>query len=414
MLHLAIAVGLIAGLFVGLLAAASGPGAFMALALASAPVGAVFLNAIRMVVLPLVIAVIFAGVARLGDPRRLGKLTGTALAFFWGTLLLAILAGMGVAWLGLGLAPQIALPAAAGPVTPVRTGVVDFLVSLIPANPFAAASSGALLPVIVFTALLAVAAGTLEAAPRERLIGLADATAAALVRLVGWILWAAPLGVFGLAAPITAQLGWAVVQSLAVFVVSVIAGLVLYLGVVFLPLLKFVAGIGPLRFLRATFGGASVAFSTTSTVAALPLALEDARQKLGVSAATADVVLPLAVSLYRPGSALFQGAALVFLARLYGVPVAPTALGGALLATFLVAVTVAPVPSSGVVTMAPALETMGIPLSGLAVLLGVDRIPDMFRSALNLLGQIAATVLVDRWVGGTRAQAPGQSPGPAP
>ena len=102
--------------------------------------------------------------------------------------------------------------------------------------------------------------------------------------------------------------------------------------------------------------------------------------------------------MYRPGSALFQGASVIFLAHLYQVPVPAAAVGGALLATFLVSLTVAPVPSSSVVTLAPALDTVGVPLGGLAILLGVDRIPDMFRTAVNALGQITTTTLVDRWV----------------
>ena len=400
MLHIAIAIGLIAGLGTGLLAAATGSDTLMALATGVAPLGTAFMNAIRMVVIPLVMAVIFSGVAKLGDPRKLGRLGAMTLAFFWGTLIPAIATGMAVMWVGLRFTPDVTAPVAAAREAPQLPGFVDFLVSLIPANPFAAASSGALLPLIVFTALLAAAAGTLDAAPRQRLIDLADALGDALIKLVWWILWTAPVGIFGLAAPVTAQMGWALLQSLAVFVVCVIVGLALFIGALYLPLLRVVAGIGPARFLGGTFGAASIAFSTTSTVAALPVALEEARENLGVSETIADLVLPLGASMYRAGSALFQGAAIIFLAHLYEVPVPASALGGALLATFLVSLTVAPVPSSGVVTLAPALETIGVPLSGLAILLGIDRIPDMFRSATNNLGQITTSVLMDRWVGG--------------
>jgi Na+/H+-dicarboxylate symporter len=105
--------------------------------------------------------------------------------------------------------------------------------------------------------------------------------------------------------------------------------------------------------------------------------------------------------MYRAGSALFQGAAVIFLAHLFEVPIPPAALGGAVLATFLVSLTVAPVPSSGVVTLAPALDAVGIPLAGLSILLGIDRVPDMFRSTTNLLGQITTAVVVDKWVGGS-------------
>ena len=400
MLHIAIAAGLILGLATGLLGAA-GSDFFLAIALASAPFGTAFMNAIRMVIIPLVMAVVFIGVANLGDPRKLGKLGGTTLVFFWATVVPAIVIGMGTMWLGLNFAPEMAAPEAAAREATTLPSMVDFLVALIPNNPFAAAANGALLQLIVFTALLAAAAGTLEDEKRLRLVQFAESLSEALIKLVWWILWTAPIGIFGLAAPVTAQLGWGLIQSLAVFVVSVVVGLGIYISVVYLPLLKFVGGIGPLQFLGGTFGAASIAFSTTSTAAALPVTLEEAKLKLGVSESVADLVLPLGASMYRAGSALFQGAAVIFLAHLFEVPIPPAALGGAVLATFLVSLTVAPVPSSGVVTLAPALDAVGIPLAGLSILLGIDRVPDMFRSTTNLLGQITTAVVVDKWVGGS-------------
>jgi Na+/H+-dicarboxylate symporter len=125
--------------------------------------------------------------------------------------------------------------------------------------------------------------------------------------------------------------------------------------------------------------------------------LEEAEENLELSPSVSTLVLPLGASMYRPGSALFQGAAIIFLAHLYAVPIPAAAVGGAFLATFLVSLTVAPVPSSGVVTLAPALDTIGVPLSGMAILLGVDRIPDMFRSSVNALSQITTTILMNRW-----------------
>jgi Na+/H+-dicarboxylate symporter len=167
--------------------------------------------------------------------------------------------------------------------------------------------------------------------------------------------------------------------------------------VMIVPLVFIVARIGPARFLSSTFGAASLAFSTTSTAAAIPVSLEETTKNLKVSESIADLLIPLGASMYRPGSALFQGAAIVFLAHLYGVPIPAAAVGAAILATFLVSLTVAPVPSSGVVTMVPALEAIGVPVAGLSLLLGIDRIPDMMRSAVNVLSQIAAAVLIDRW-----------------
>jgi Na+/H+-dicarboxylate symporter len=231
------------------------------------------------------------------------------------------------------------------------------------------------------------------------MINLANDASKALIKLVWWILYTAPIGVFGLVAPVTADLGWDLLQSLGVFVLCVFIGLLLFLMIVTLPLMYFVAGISPLRYLRDTFGGVSVAVSTTSTAAAIPVTLEETTENLKVSKTVADLLIPLGASMHRPGSALFQGAAIVFLAYLYDVPIPAAAFGAAMLATFLVSLTVAPVPSSGVITMAPALDAVGVPVAGLALVLGIDRIPDMMRSAVNLLAQVSTAVLVNRWTG---------------
>ena len=403
MLHLAIAAGLLLGLIVGLGAAATGNEWLVALAKGSAPFGAIFMNAIRMVVIPLVVTVIFTSIARLGDVRKLGRIGGLTIAYYWITLIPAIAIGMATMKVGLQFASEIEMPQAAAAEVPELPSLVDFIVSLVPANPFAAASHGAILPLIVFTALVAAATGTLPAERRERLINLADDVSEALIKLVWWILYTAPVGVFGLAAPVTAELGWDLVQSLGIFIVCVFVGLALFLTLVTLPLVYFVGGIGPARYLSGTFGAVSVAVSTTSTAAAIPVTLEETTENLEVSTTIADLLVPLGASMHRPGSALFQGAAIVFLAYLYDVPIPVAAIGAAMLATFLVSLTVAPVPSSGVVTMAPALDAIGVPVAGLAILLGIDRIPDMMRTGVNILGQISAAVLVDRWTGAERS-----------
>lgn len=397
MLHLAIAAGLALGLIVGLLASATGNEWLLAIASGSAPFGTIFMNAIRMVVIPLVVLVIFTSIARLGDPRKLGRIGGLTIAYYWITLIPAIAIGMATMKVGLQFANDIDMPQTEATTIPELQSIVDFLVSLVPANPFAAASAGTILPLIVFTALVAAATGTLATERRERLITFADDASEALIKLVWWILYTAPIGVFGLAAPVTAQLGWSLVQSLAIFIACVFVGLIIFLSLVTLPLVWFATRIGPTKFLGGTVGALSVAVSTTSTAAAIPVTLEETTKNLKVSETIADLLVPLGASMHRPGSALFQGAAIVFLAYLYDVPIPAAMIGAAMVATFLVSLTVAPVPSSGVMTMAPALDAVGVPIGGLAILLGIDRIPDMMRSGVNLLGQISAAAVIDRW-----------------
>ncbi len=397
-LHVAIALGLLGGLGLGLLASLTGSPALLRLAQGLEPAGTVFINLLKMVVVPLVVAALFVGVAGMGDLKRLGRVGADALAFFAVTTLLAVLMGMGVMRLALPLADPAAVravaPAAVTP-APGPGGAVDFLVALIPANPIQAAAQGALLPLVVFTVLFAAAAGVLPEERRKPLVALADALAAALIRLVHWVLWAAPIGVFALSAPVTARSGWALLQSLLVFVGAVSVGLLVFAAGVYLPAATVWGRRGPIRLIRACLGSQLIALTTASQVTAIPAMLE-ATDSLGVPREVPSLVLPLGASLNRAGSAVFQGAGVVFLAWLYQAPLPLAGLGGAVLATFLAAFTVASAPAASVVSLAPALSHVGVPLDGLGVLLGVDRIPDMLRTATNATGTIAAAVVVDQ------------------
>ena len=404
--HAALAAGLGAGLGFGLLAAATGNPLLTTVATGVRPLGTLFVNAIQMVVIPLVVCVIFVGIARLGDLRKAGRLGGSSILFFWLTTLPAILIGMGLMALALRFSPEVAPPVMQESAAAEFPGMVDFLVNLVPRNPFQAAASGTLLPLIVFAAIFGAAAGTLPNDDRNRLLGLADSITEALVTIVYWILWIGPVGLFGLTAPLIAELGWSLLASLGVFILTVIVGLFLFIGLVYLPAARFLGRVPLGRYVRGSLGACTIGFSATSSVAALPVMLADAETKLGVSPTTARLVLPLAASLNRAGSALFQGASVVFLASLYDVPLPPAAVTGALLATFLAAMTVAPVPSASIVSLVPTLATVGVPQAGLAVLLGIDRIPDMFRSATNVLGHMTASAVVDGVVAKKEDRAP--------
>ncbi|MEE8148001.1 MAG: dicarboxylate/amino acid:cation symporter [Longimicrobiales bacterium] len=397
--HRATALGLILGLALGLLASATEVGLLDRLAAGVAPLGTLFISAIRMVVVPLVMATIFVGVARLGNPKTIGKLGGSAFGFFWGTTIPAIVIGMGFMTLAMALWPvSVEVPTTVESAQELP-GLLDLLLRLIPANPFAAAADGALLPLIVFTLLIAAAAGALEEARRNRLITLAEDISAVFTRLIHWILWTAPAGVFGLAAPVVAQMGLGLLAGLAVFVGTVIVGLFVFMLLFYLPPVRLLGKKGVGEFVRGVSGSYVIGFSTTSSVASLPVMFEDT-EALGVSPAVSSLVLSLGAAVNRAGSALFQAGAVVFLATLYGVPLPFTTLVTAGFVGFVVAMSVAPVPSASIVTLAPILEAAGIPLGGLGLLLGIDRIPDMFRSATNITGHVAAAVTVEGICGG--------------
>lgn len=393
MSHLAILLGLLSGIALGTVASFTGSSLLIAIAEGVAPLGTVFLRALQMVVIPLVAVTVFVGVAKIGDPRKLGRIGGLSVAFFWVTTLLAILIGMVVTGVAVRWAPDVTPPVAAEEVAPELPGLVDFLVSLVPSNPFEAATSGALLPILVFTVLFAAATTTIPAEKQAPLLALGEAASDVLIKLVHWVLWIAPAGVFGLAAPVAARTGIGMLQNLGIFVAAVIVALLLFAALVLLPAVRVFGGMGPARFVRGTVGTAAMGFGTTSSVATLPVMFEEA-EDLGVTREVSNLVLPLAASINRPGSALYQGAAVVFLASVYGVPLSPGTLVGAYLAVFLAAMTVAPVPSASVMTMAPALDTAGVPAAGLGLMLGIDRIPDMFRTVVNVVGHVASAVVV--------------------
>src|SRR5881628_2599117 len=271
--HVWMALGLLAGLALGLAAVWTRSPVLLGATQSLRPLGTLFLNLLSMVVIPLVATALFAGVAGLGDLRRVGRLGIRTVAFFWAMSLGAILIGFVVAALLLPLAPitadqQAALrQAAAADTAAVRHAAEQiptgarFIVELIPSNPVRAAVDGNLLPLIVFITIFAVAAAALPDEKRRTLTDLADVATQALIRIVHWVLLVAPLGILALVAGAVAQYGWALVRTMAVFVLAVIAGLGLFIAVVFLPAVAFVARLRVPRFLRAIRASLLMGFS---------------------------------------------------------------------------------------------------------------------------------------------------------
>jgi len=399
---------LIAGLLLGLLAAALAElhhPALAAVLVGIAPVGTLFKNLLSMVAIPLVATALFAGLAKLGELRTLGRLVVRTLGFFWATSLVAIALGFAVGSLMLpraAVTPErqaILRAAAVDPATiqsaaqSVPTGV-QFIVQLVPANPFKAAAEGNLLPVIVFVTIFGIAAATLPLDKRAPLIGLADAATDALIRIVQWVLLIAPIGIFALVAPTAAQYGWEVVRAMLWFIAAVITGAALFIAVVYLPSVALIAHLAPRRFLRAAFPSMMVAFSATTSMAALPNMIDAADKDLQIPRPVSSFVLPLGASINRAGSALFQAIAVLFVARLYGIPFGFGQMFQAAVAVFLASLTVAAVPSGGVISLFPAFQATGLPVAGLSILFGLDRISDMFRTMTNVTGHLASAVVV--------------------
>ena len=407
--HVWMGIGLVAGLLLGLLAAGlaqRGQPALADVLRNIRPLGSLFLNLLSMVVIPLVATALFAGIAKLGDLRTVGRLVVRTLTFFWATAIVAILLGFLVGALMLPHAAvtpeqQTALRAAAGAdatfiqraAENIPTGL-QFLVQLVPANPFKAAADGNLLPVIVFVRIFGIAAATLPPEKRAPLTNIADATTDALIRIIHWVLLFAPIGIFALVAPIVTQFGWSLVRAMLWFVAAVIIGVILLIALVYLPSVAIIARMSPIQFLRAAYPAMLMGFSATSSMAALPLMIDAADRDLQIPRPVSGFVLPLAATLNRGGSAVFQAIAVVFVARLYGLPFGVGEMLAAGAAVFLASLTVASVPSAGVISLVPAFQSTGLPIAGLTILLGLDRISDMFRTMTNVTGHLASAVVV--------------------
>jgi len=403
-------VGLIAGLLLGLIAAALSAHNQPALTTALVgirPVGLIFQNLLSMVAIPLVATALFAGLAKLGELRMLGRLVGRTLGFFWAASVIAIALGFVIGSVMLpesAVSPEkqaILQSAAADPAAIQRatqslpTGL-QFIVQLVPANPFKAAADGNLLPVIVFVTIFAIATATLPLERRAPLVAMADAATDALIRIVQWILVIAPVGIFALVAPTAALYGWEVVRAMLWFIAAVILGVLLLHALVYLPAVALIAHVPARRFLRAALPSMLMGFSATSSMAALPNMVDAADKHLQIPRPVSGFVLPLGASINRAGSALFQAIAVLFIARLYGIPFGPGHMLQAGIAVFLASLTVASVPSGGVISLFAAFQATGLPIAGLSILMGLDRISDMFRTMTNVTGDLATATVVGK------------------
>src|SRR5256714_14477055 len=329
--HVWMGLGLGAGLVLGLVAASLSKDGHPALANAVQdlrPVGSLFLNLLSMVVIPLVATALFAGIAKLGDLRTVGRLVVRTLAFFWATALIGIALGFLMGALILPHAAttpeqQLALRAAAGAdmgaiqrAAENIPGGAQFITQLVPANPFKAAADGNLLPVIVFVTIFGIAAATLPLEKRATLTNIADAVTEVLIRIVHWVLLLAPISIFALVAPIVTQFGWNLVIAMAWFIIAVIAGTLVFIAIVYLPSVAILGRLSVARFLRAAFPSLLMGFSTTSSMATLPTMIDAADHDLRVPRPVSGFVLPLGATINRGGRALYHALAVHFISRL--------------------------------------------------------------------------------------------------
>jgi proton glutamate symport protein len=396
-------IALVAGLLLGTLAAASGSGTLTHIATGIEPVGTMWINAIRMTVIPLVVALIVTGVAGQAETRRLGRLGAAAFAAFivllLGSGLLSAVLGP-ILLTGLSVPPDLAasLRAGAGQTMSGATQVpslVQRLVGVMPANPVKAAADGAMLPLVVFTLLFALALMGIAAERRQRLVDLFQGVADAMLVLVRWVLAVAPIGIFALAAPLAARMGAGATTALLQYV-GALAGTMVVCTAALYPVAALV-GRTPLgRFALATAPAQAVAFSSRSSLAALPALIEGARDRLDASPIVTGFALPLAVSVFRLNVPAGFVIGALFLGKLYGVALAPAAIGMLIVTSVLLSFAVPGIPSGSLFILAPVLVGLGLPAEGVGVLIALDPIPDMFKTMANSTAHMTAAVIVGR------------------
>ncbi len=372
--------------------------------------GRLFIATIQMVVIPLVIASIIRGLTSTEDMEQLRKVGVRVVLFFLATTTLAATIGL---WLGNLLKPGhlikgITLPEATPPVTesevsvPNLDSLPDTLLGLLPGNPLAAMVQGQMLQVVIFSVIVGIALVSIAPEQSRPMLDLLRSLQQICMAIVNWAMRIAPYAVFGLMAQLTASIGFSAMLGMAYYIATVLLGLLIMFGF-YLLILSFLPGQHPLVFLKHTRDVILLAFSTSSSAAVMPLSIRTAQEKLAVRPSIAQFVIPLGATINMNGTALYQSVATVFLAQVYGIDLS--------LANMVLVVTMAigasigspATPGVGIVILSMVLTTVGIPPSGIALIMGVDRILDMSRTAINVTGDLVTARLMEAWARGQKS-----------
>ena len=410
-----ILLALIAGLLLGIGSAAVGGGWVERAIAIVEPVGALWLSALQMTIIPLVVSLVITGIAASAEAARASRLAGRALIFF--IVLLWISAALGAfltplflqLWpMATGSADALKSAVASAPPAAAVPGFGDFVQSIIPKNPIAAAANDAILPLILFTTVFAFALTRVSAEPRERLIGFFRAVADVMLVMISWILWLAPAGVLALAYVLGARAGAAAFGALVhyMIIVSAVGLVITMLGY---PVAMFGGRVGIARFARAVIPSQAVAISTQSSLASLPAMLRSA-ETLRVPVQASGVILPLAVAVFRVTGPAMNIAVVLYVAHWLGIQLGPAQIAAGIAAAALTTLGSPSLPGqiSFVTAIAPIAMAMGVPIEPLMLLVAVENIPDIVRTVGNVTMDVAATATIARRSGYALAGAPSE------
>ena len=413
-LHWQIIIGLVLGLVFGIVAAAMGWGGFITDWIA--PFGTIFINLLKLIAIPLILASLITGVASLSDLNKLSRIGGKTIAIYLGTTVVALIIGLAVVNI---LQPGETVPqemrdrlqATYQADTEGRLGLaaeakergpLQPIVDMVPDNFFGSASSNGNMLQVVFVALFfGVALLMIPANKAAPLVSFFDSLNDLIIKSVEIIMWTAPLGVFALMADtITsiardnlAQIG-ELLAALGYYMIAVLLGLLIQTLVTYPTLLKFFTPLGLKTFFSGIAPAQLVAFSTSSSGATLPVTMEVAEKNLGVSEEVSSFVLPLGATINMDGTALYQAVAAVFIAQTLGIGLDLGAQLTIVLTAVLASIGTAAVPSAGIIMLVIILESVNVPSAGIALILGVDRILDMCRTVTNITGDTTVASIV--------------------
>jgi Na+/H+-dicarboxylate symporter len=352
-----------------------------------------FIEAIKIVVLPLIFLSIVTGIASIGNVHKMGRIGFKTLAWYFLTTSLAIPIGLA---LGLILQPGIGLELSMS--AQDAQSVSDYspsfsLLALIPSNPFASFASGDAIQVIIFAILIGVAA-TMVGEQSKAFISTLESANAVINKLIELIIKVAPIGVFALIAVVTNSYGFDVILPLLKLIIAIYIGCVLHTVCVLGGLIRIVSGLGVVTFLKGIFEAQIMAFSTTSAAATLPVTMRCSEHNHGVDKEVSRFVLPIGATVNMDGTALYQALCAVFIAQAYGITLGPAELVTIFLTTILASIGTAAVPAAGLVVLSVVLSSVGLPLEGIALVAGIDRILDMARTTVNVTGDATVALLV--------------------
>jgi Na+/H+-dicarboxylate symporter len=400
-------------MILGLIAFESQSATLLAGASAIEPVGNLWVNALRMIIIPLIVSHLFVAVASLGAGKAAGRVGGLSLVSFVTLLVLASVFTIALAPSVLGLfrmddAGRALFQASAG-VQPEQaaaspaSGFVAFLTHLIPTNPFRAAVEDDILAVIVFTVVFALATARIVEDQRRMVINAFRALAQATTVIVGWLLVALPFGVFAISYALTSKTGLTAAGVLGFFVLAV-SGLMIAFTLLLYPLTALLGRVPIRRFAWAVGPSQAVALGSRSSLASLPALMKGASERLAMNQTVSALVLPLAVSTFKVNRGISSPLKLLFLAHVYGIAIEPGFLFVFVITIIILSFSSPGIPGGGPMVTTPVYLAAGIPLQGILLLEAVDAIPDMFKTLVNVTADMSVAAIIARLAG--RAVAP--------